>query len=68
MGRDPGAAFGAATGTLIGTGVASGNAAWAQMTIQQRYNIAYMQCMYAKGNQVPGFTVVGTAPPPPPVR
>lgn len=68
VGRGPGAAFGAATGTLIGTGMASGNAAWAQMTIQQRYNIAYMQCMYAKGNQVPGFTVVGIAPPPPPVR
>ncbi|HEX7969756.1 MAG TPA: glycine zipper family protein, partial [Stellaceae bacterium] len=71
VGRGPGAAFGAATGTLIGTGMASGNAAWAQMTIQQRYDVAYMQCMYAKGNQVPGYTVVGTAPPPPlppPVR
>jgi uncharacterized protein YcfJ len=66
VGRGPGAAFGAATGTLIGTGVGSSGGAWAQMTVQQRYNIAYMQCMYAKGNQVPGYTVVATAPPPPP--
>jgi hypothetical protein len=32
----------------------------AQMSPQQRYDLAYTQCMYARGNQVPGF-----APPPP---
>ena len=40
---------------------------------QRRYDIAYQQCMYAKGNQLPGTTVtrtrrVQTPPPPPPVR
>jgi hypothetical protein len=29
------------------------------MSLQQRYDLAYAQCMYARGNQVPGF-----APPP----
>ena len=71
LGGGRGAAIGAASGTLIGTGTGSSGGAWAQMTVQQRYNVAYMQCMYAKGNQVPGYTVVGTLPPPPapmPVR
>ncbi len=74
VGRGPGAAVGAATGTLIGTGMGSSGAAWAQMTTQQRYDVAYMQCMYAKGNQVPGYSVVAAAPPgyppppPPPLR
>jgi hypothetical protein len=30
---------------------------------QRWYDIAYMQCMYAKGNQIPGYTT--SAPPPP---
>jgi hypothetical protein len=66
---------GAIVGTLIGTGAGSSGATWTQMTAQQRYDIAYMQCMYAKGNQVPGYTVVAVAPtpyryppPPPPPR
>jgi hypothetical protein len=33
---------------------------------QQRYDLAYGQCMYAKGNQVPGFAAPTTSPPPPP--
>jgi len=32
---------------------------------QRWYDMAYMQCMYAKGNQIPGV-VVGSPPPPPP--
>jgi peptidoglycan hydrolase-like protein with peptidoglycan-binding domain len=42
------------------------------MTIQQRYDVAYSQCMYSKGDQVPGFQPVvaepapAYAPPPPP--
>ncbi len=38
-------------------------------TLQRRYDNAYMQCMYAKGNQVPGVGRTykeGAAPPPPP--
>jgi hypothetical protein len=56
-------------------GVASEQAA-AQRALQSRYDIAYVQCMYAKGNVVPGVMVApepsstppppGTPPPPPP--
>jgi uncharacterized protein YcfJ len=66
VGGGRGAAIGAASGTLIGTGVGSSGAAWTEMTAQQRYNVGYMQCMYAKGNQVPGYTIAKTAPPRPP--
>lgn len=64
VGRGPGAAVGAATGAIIGTGTAATGSAWSQMSVQQRYNIAYMQCMYSHGNQVPGYTVVARPPPP----
>jgi uncharacterized protein YcfJ len=67
VGAGRGAAIGAAGGALIGTG--TGANAWSQMSLQQRYNIAYMQCMYSRGNQVPGYTVVAAPPaaiPPPP--
>jgi hypothetical protein len=39
-----------------------------QMTIQQQYDNAYSQCMYAKGNMVPGYgpMMVNSPPPPPP--
>ena len=47
-----GAALGATAGTAIGA-VGSQNA---QGSIQDQYNYAYMQCMYSKGNQVPGMT------------
>jgi hypothetical protein len=38
-----------------------------QYGAQYRYNVAYMQCMYSRGNQVPGsyVTAVGTPPPAP---
>jgi Glycine-zipper domain len=65
-----GAAIGAASGLIGGTAIASGPAYGAGSEVQRRYDIAYQQCMYAKGNQVP--SVVRTArraprlPPPPP--
>jgi hypothetical protein len=65
-----GAAIGAASGLIGGTAIASGPAYGAGWEVQRRYDIAYQQCMYAKGNQVP--SVVRTArrtprvPPPPP--
>jgi hypothetical protein len=31
------------------------NAAGKQNQSQNQYNIAYQQCMYAKGNQIPSF-------------
>jgi hypothetical protein len=44
-----GAGVGLATGALVGTGMAGE----AQASAQRRYDIAYEQCMYAKGNQLP---------------
>ena len=61
-----GAAVGAGTGAVAGTVVGSAPAARAQMSLQQRYDIAYSQCMYSRGNQVPGYTAAPTSPPPPP--
>ncbi|HTP84702.1 MAG TPA: glycine zipper family protein [Alphaproteobacteria bacterium] len=48
-----GAAIGAGAGALGGTAVGGGNAQRSSGTIQQRYNIAYEQCMASKGNQLP---------------
>ncbi len=65
----PGAAIGAGAGLLTGTAVASEPAYASGYTLQRRYDIAYMQCMYAKGNQVPGTVRRQTrayVPPPPP--
>jgi hypothetical protein len=63
IGGGRGAAIGAGAGAIGGTAVGAGPAQYAQMSLQQRYNAAYSQCMYAHGNQVPGFAA---APPPPP--
>jgi hypothetical protein len=68
-GRGPGAALGAAIGAVIGTGVGGNIAAGATMDAQQRYDMAYAQCMYARGNQVPVYLyppLITPAPPPPP--
>lgn len=48
-----GAAVGSGLGLLGGTAAGADRAAGAQWSVQHRYNNAYMQCMYAKGNQVP---------------
>jgi hypothetical protein len=67
-----GAAAGAGIGLVGGTAAGANQAAGAQWTVQQRYDIAYMQCMYAKGNQIPipGGSELAHAPaaqePPPP--
>ena len=66
-----GSAVGAGAGLLGGTMVGAGNAYGAGVSVQRRYDIAYMQCMYAKGNQVPVSRVrqpayTSTVPPPPP--
>ena len=44
-----GAGGGLVAGSLVGTGAASSSF----YSNQQRYDIAYIQCMYAKGHQVP---------------
>jgi hypothetical protein len=48
-----GAAIGAGTGLIIGSAQGSGYAASSYYEAQWRYDNAYVQCMYAKGNRVP---------------
>ena len=62
-----GAAAGAGTGLLVGTAAGADSGYGAAWRLQWRYDIAYEQCMYAKGNQVPGFPVTSPPPPPPTV-
>jgi hypothetical protein len=66
-----GAGLGTATGALAGTGTAAHSA----RTVQGRYDIAFQQCMYAKGHQIPmarayrghlGPSYRQATPPPPP--
>lgn len=69
IGGGRGAAIGAGAGALGGTAVGASQAQQSGMSIQRRYNIAYSQCMYARGNQVPGYVQsapASAAPPPPP--
>jgi outer membrane lipoprotein SlyB len=68
-----GAAVGAGVGVLGGTAVGAGNAYDAGVSVQRRYDNAYVPCMYAKGNQVPvprgsqpAYTSSPAPPPPPP--
>jgi uncharacterized protein YcfJ len=57
----------AGAGLLAGSAVGAGAAGESRWTLQRRYDIAYMQCMYAKGNQVPGYPQpTNIVPPPPP--
>jgi hypothetical protein len=59
-----GAAWGAGTGMLIGSSAAGGSGMTSSYTLQRQYDIAYMQCMYARGNQVPVRVAPRTAPAP----
>ncbi|HET7362597.1 MAG TPA: hypothetical protein VFJ70_03395 [Burkholderiales bacterium] len=68
-GAGVGAGIGLAGGALAGTGAAD----YSGRTVQQRYDIHYQQCMYAKGHQIPMAgryapyrTTRATPPPPPP--
>jgi len=66
-----GAAIGAGTGLLLGTLAGSDRGYAYGRSAQRRYDTAYQQCMYAKGNQVPGVVepsrrVHRRMPPPPP--
>jgi YmgG-like glycine-zipper protein len=65
-----GAAVGAGVGLASGAAIGAGHAGSAHLTLQQRYDISYMQCMYAKGNQIPvrAATPRYTAPPVPPAQ
>ena len=67
-----GAAVGAGGGLLAGTAVGANAGQQSAAAVQRRYDNAYTQCMYAKGNQVPGARRAPrapqyqSAPPPPP--
>lgn len=48
-----GAGVGAGTGLLLGGSAGAGAANASAYGVQQRYDFAYTQCMYAKGHRVP---------------
>ncbi|HSB61489.1 MAG TPA: YMGG-like glycine zipper-containing protein [Vicinamibacteria bacterium] len=72
-----GAAIGGGTGLFLGSAAGANAAYETSWDAQRRYDNAYTQCMYAKGNQVPAYGQRGRAPagpryatpppPPPPV-
>ena len=69
IGGGRGAAIGAGVGALGGTAVGASQAQDTGLSVQQRYHIAYQQCMYSRGNQVPGYVAPAARasyPPPPP--
>jgi hypothetical protein len=68
IGGGHGAGIGAASGALGGTAIGAGMSSGDQGGIQLQYDNAFAQCMYSKGNMVPGYgpMMVNTPPPPPP--
>ena len=48
-----GAAIGAGSGLIVGSAAGSGAYGASGWQLQERYDAAYVQCMYAKGHQVP---------------
>ncbi|HZW86679.1 MAG TPA: hypothetical protein VFF41_04365 [Gallionella sp.] len=59
-----GAAAGAGLGLIAGSAGGANQAERASRDAQRRYDIAYEQCMYAKGNQVPGYAAQRRIAPP----
>ena len=53
IGGNSGAGVGAGVGLAGGTLAGAGAADYSGRTLQQRYDIHYQQCMYAKGHQIP---------------
>ena len=64
IGGGRGAAIGAGAGAIGGTAYGAGPAAAANYDLQQRYDMAYSQCMYAHHNQVPAYQDPNAAPQP----
>jgi hypothetical protein len=63
-----GTALGAGSGLLFGTASGAEAGAGTSRSLQRRYDISYMQCMYAKGHQLPGTQTApqsSDVPPPP---
>jgi len=57
------AGIGAASGAGLGTLVGAGNSSFAQMSVQQQYDILYGQCMAAHGNSVAALSTPPGTPP-----
>ena len=53
FGGGTGAAIGAGSGLLAGSLFGTSTASSSMYEVQQRYDVAYIQCMYTKGHQVP---------------
>jgi hypothetical protein len=79
MGGKDSAGTGAGVGMLSGAAMGSAASEYSGNQVQRRYDIAYEQCMYAKGNQLPTASAYRprqysapqpapsySAPPPPP--
>lgn len=62
-----GAAIGAGTGLLAGAAAGANADQASAWDAQRRYDMAYQQCMYAKGNQIPGAVRVPRRPAPAPL-
>lgn len=63
-----GAAVGAGSGLLVGTAAGASAGQEYGSDAQQRYDFAYVQCMYSKGNQIPErvhrYRIRSISPPP----
>ncbi len=53
IGGGRGAGAGAGVGLMAGALAGSGSGQYSGYALQQRYDFAYQQCMYARGNRVP---------------
>lgn len=62
MGGHQGAAAGAGVGLLAGTAAGANAGQASGYGAQQRYDNAYVQCMYAKGERVPASGQMAPAP------
>lgn len=58
-----GAAIGAGSGLLFGSAAGNNVAYASSYSMQRRYDSAYVQCMYARGNQIPGRVAYSSGPP-----
>jgi hypothetical protein len=63
IGGRSGAGVGAGTGLLLGSASGAGAADTSGRMLQHRYDVAYTQCMYAKGHRVPVAGRLTQAPP-----
>jgi hypothetical protein len=60
------AGIGAGAGLLLGAAAGSDYGNRSAYGLQRQYNIAYAQCMYSRGNQIPGFAPPSNIAAPPP--